>query len=402
MSQNPAHTPRRPLAPPAVTRFQLRTASATEAVFSPPYIPPRPESAAPRAGADSAVVDQYRELPQPPAKRVQPTSQPPAPPISPDAPRSPAAEVPQPPAPRPPAALPPPARSRELPRPRQPERSFELPPPATRETVADRTEPGTWQEILARFERDLGDLTDEATGGDASDANVRADDLSITDAVSGVASDADVGADDLPGIDGVSGVASDADAPADDELTSTSPEERTTEEPEPVAPGDPTSLGPPEPWEVGAMTTPDYRPPQSIHDAGHDAWPVEADDGSAVPAWDNGDESADDDDALDDIGELLLDEVVPADPWDTEPEPDEPDSEPFPLDAFIVPAGVTGVSRAGDDEVALRVAHRLDELARRLRDDGLGSLGRTSGVDELSRVLAAIVTGYVAGDTRPS
>jgi hypothetical protein len=44
MSQNPAASHRRVLTPPAVTRFQLLTASATEAVFAPPFVAPRPDA----------------------------------------------------------------------------------------------------------------------------------------------------------------------------------------------------------------------------------------------------------------------------------------------------------------------------------------------------------------------
>lgn len=154
------------------------------------------------------------------------------------------------------------------------------------------------------------------------------------------------------------------------------------------------------------MTTPDYQPTHSIHDPEHDSWPVDADDGDAVPVWtDEADERADDDaaDEVDEISELLLDEVAPVDPWDVEAEPDDVDDvddarSDFPLDAFIVPAGVQNVSGYDDDDVARQVAHRLDQLARQLRDGGLRALGGTDSVDELSRVLAAIVTGYVARD----
>jgi hypothetical protein len=44
MSQNPANSVRPALAPPAVTRFQLRIGSAAEAVFAPPFVAPRPDA----------------------------------------------------------------------------------------------------------------------------------------------------------------------------------------------------------------------------------------------------------------------------------------------------------------------------------------------------------------------
>ncbi|MBR9988840.1 MAG: hypothetical protein KFH98_03735 [Gemmatimonadetes bacterium] len=268
---------------------------------------------------------------------------------------------------------------------------------------AGRTEPGTWHEIIARFERDMAELPEhdaEEGVSPADDAGVITPSGTPVDDAGEMATAAEGSASSptppedrhaTPVADDTGAVRSEAPPPEVDEPAADIPDER-----EPVAPGDPSYLDAPEPWEVRAMTTPDYIPPQTIHDAGHDDWPVDADDGSAVPV--NG---ATDDEDLELIGELLLDEVVPADPWDTEAEPDEPDdAAPFPLDAFIVPAGVQNVSGYGDSDVAQRVAHRLDELARRLRDDGLSSLGDTAGVDELSRVLAAIVTGYVAGDKR--
>jgi hypothetical protein len=236
-------------------------------------------------------------------------------------------------------------------------------PPESQRPETKRSEPGTWREIIARFERDIHEVPD-----------------------------------DVP------------DSPARDpaHAASTAP----PDEPEPVDTTSPTMPPVDEPslddavaWEIEAMTTPDYRPPHSIHDPEHDSWPVDADDGDAVPAWsDEADDDADDRtagdvvEAFDEIGELLLDEVVAVDPWDVEVEPDDIDDarSDFPLDAFIVPAGVQNVGGYSDDDVARQVAHRLDELARQLRDGGLPALGRTDTVDELSRVLAAIVTGYVA------
>src|SRR5690606_27677759 len=137
----------------------------------------------------------------------------------------------------------------------------------------------------------------------------------------------------------------------------------------------------------------------------HDAWPVEAADGDAVAPWsdnepDDGDASEAGELVLDqladsaieheEIGELVLEQVVGE---ATEREPDAADPGSSPLDAFIVPAGVHHAPEGYDAEVAQLVAHRLDELARELRASGLSALGSTSSVDDLSRVLAAIVTG---------
>lgn len=378
MSQNPEHTPRRALAPPAVTRFQLRTASGTEAVFSPPYVPTPPD---PATTARAPTPEPVTPEPFPePTVRQQPT------------------------------ALPPAVRSRELPRAAPPTRALELPPRDAESqrsekdrTETDRTEPGTWREIIARFERELGPVVDEM-----DEAPAAPDATEVTHVAD------DIGADVAGGRDVMQPVAGpEAELPASERPTPGEPltpaQAADEDEPsvpdaveagEPIQPGEPPFLDEPVPWEIESMTTPDYSPPHSIHDAEHDSWPVDAEDGDAVPAWsDESDEPADGEPAatFDEIGELLLHEVVPADPWDKEPEPDEtaPRSD-FPLDAFIVPAGVRSVGGVDDDDIARRVALRLDELARGLRDDGLSSLGSAASVDELSRVLAAIVTGYVS------
>jgi hypothetical protein len=327
-----------------VTRFQLRTASASEAVFSPPYVPPRPEGtrSARRPAAPSAPADTFPE----PIIRQKPP------------------------------ALPPPTRSRELPRPPAPTRAFELPPPLPPKPEPPppdrpetrRSEPGTWREIIARFERDIDD---------APAARTQADEPAAAESTGAP-----------------------ADEPEPVDATAPSPATPTVDEPDLEEP----SLDHPVPWEIDAMTTPDYEPTHSIHDPEHDSWPVDADVGDAVPAWsdetdDEADRTADDAaQTFGEIGELLLDEVVPVDPWDVEAEPDDVDDvrSDFPLDAFIVPAGVQNVGGYDDIDVARQVAHRLDELARQLRAGGLRALGSTDSVDELSRVLAAIVTGYLA------
>jgi hypothetical protein len=243
-------------------------------------------------------------------------------------------------------------------------------PPEPQGPETKRSEPGTWREIIARFERDIDDAPDSV-------------------------------ADKPPGDPAHTAFTGPADEPEPVDTTPPSPTMPPVDEPALDEP----SLADPVAWEIEALTTPDYQPPHSIHDPEHDSWPVDADDGDAVPAWsdeadgDAGDRLAGDVvEAFDEIGELLLDEVVAVDPWDVEVEPDDIDDarSDFPLDAFIVPAGVQNVGGYSDDDVARQVAHRLDELARQLRDGGLTALGKTDTVDELSRVLAAIVTGYVA------
>jgi hypothetical protein len=240
--------------------------------------------------------------------------------------------------------------------------------------ATERTEPGTWREIIARFERELGAVTDAETEAEVETPPEAAEPAAIE-----------------PGVGPPTAAAQPSGAAA---------EEGVGDEPA-DADEDAGSLAPPVAWEFEAMTTPDYTPPRSIHDPQHDSWPVEAEDGTAIPAWSSGDE--DDtpgaDVSHDENGEMTLDEGARPDPWDLKPEDDQPAGGDFPLNAFIVPAGVPHVpSGYGDREVARRVAHRLDELARQLRAAGLGSLGTTNSVDELSRVLAAIVTGYVARD----
>jgi hypothetical protein len=330
MSQNPAHTPRRALSPPAVTRFQLRTASASEAVFSPPYVPGRPRSTTPS-----------------PTPADSPDFLTPAPP---------------------PIALPRPTRPLELPRPPASTSAIQLPPrpPDTARTKAERTEPGSWREIIARFESELGDVVEHE----------------------------------------------EAETPPGDEDTEAGPEPTGTpgppEVPDDVAPADaapdagtvgPAGLEPSLSWEFEAMTTPDYVPHRPIHDPAREDWPVDAEDGSAVEPWtpDEPTEPAPGETA--DTDELLLDDVALVDPWDIEAEPDDDAAAEFPLDAFIVPAGTRHVPSGYDtDDVAQRVALRLDALAEELRAGGLNALGATGTADELSRVLAAIVTGYVARD----
>jgi hypothetical protein len=365
MSQNPAHTPRRALSPPAVTRFQLRTASASEAVFSPPYVPARPEAA--------------RTAPPPPAQPITPEPFPE-------------------PTVRKPISLPRPTRNLELPRPAPPTHALDLPGiPEPVRPATERTEPGTWREIIARFEHELGQAPEPEAPTEAKEP-----------------AEVDASAAETP--------QADVELPAEREPTVAAGPPAGVEEPrdevEPTVEAEPPAgvgelreeeeerLDQPVPWEFEAMTTADYTPPRSIHDPEHDSWPVDAADGDAVPAWSDdeaeGDVQASDDaSTYDEIGEMILDEVAQPDPWDVEPEQGEAaagDAD-FPLNAFIVPAGVQRVPSGYENrDVARRVAHRLDELAQLLRAGGLGALGRADSIDELSRVLAAIVTGYVSRD----
>jgi hypothetical protein len=319
---------------------------------------------------------------------------------------------------------------------------MELPrPPVPPSTETGRTEPGTWREIIARFERELGPATD----ADSTEAEAPPTDASMGGALTPAAGEdvadvqepfdlvptayvADIAETsgpvtpaDVTDIAETSGLAPTADvADVEDKVEPVPPAAGTdlpgvedTAEPttseagadvEEIAPGALPSLDEAVPWEIAAMTTPDYTPPHSIHDREHDSWPVEAEDGDAVPAW--SDDGAEDraaasmGDSLEEIGELLLDEEASADPWDADTGPVDTGGgrSDFPLDAFIVPAGVHHAPSGYDADVARRVALRLDEIARQLRGGGLQSLGRAHSTDELSRVLAAIVTGYVARD----
>ncbi|HSJ30697.1 MAG TPA: hypothetical protein VK933_04635 [Longimicrobiales bacterium] len=300
-------------------------------------------------------------------------------------------------------------------------RGAELPRATQSET--GRTEPGTWREIIARFERELGPAPDadspaeaappsEAPTGDELPPGADADIAGVEErpelvTPADVANIADVDEAETvtspagPDIDDTTGR---SPPPADIEDTAEPVPSAVDAEVEEIAPGALPSLDDAVPWEIAAMTTPDYTPPPSIHDREHDSWPVDTEDGDAVPAWtDDVPEQrapASMGDALAEIGELLLDDEAPTDPWDADTRPrDAADGRSdFPLDAFIVPAGVHHAPTGYDADVARRVALRLDELARQLRGDGLQSLGRTGSTDELSRVLAAIVTGFVARD----
>lgn len=105
-----------------------------------------------------------------------------------------------------------------------------------------------------------------------------------------------------------------------------------------------------------------------------------------------------------------------APPWEDEqslagqPEPAEADVAPapaegraFPLDAFIIPedahripAGIE-ISEELQRQIVEDVAARLEQLAARLRTEGLGTLVAPSRDHEpVDVVLAAVISGYVS------
>jgi hypothetical protein len=73
--------------------------------------------------------------------------------------------------------------------------------------------------------------------------------------------------------------------------------------------------------------------------------------------------------------------------------------EEFPLDAFIIPEHSQRLPTGYEEELAAmgeRVAERLEDIARQIRARGIGSFGDTHDTDELSRILAALIAGYVS------
>lgn len=304
MSQNPAHAHRRVLAPPAVTRFQLRTASASEAVFAAPFVAPvRARSGYSPRRAENPVS--YESLHAAASARPRPPVNTPVFSRAPDPTRRAAAvptdarrdadRTPLQPLIRPlPGALPPPARPLEL-------------------TAGTTREPlRTWH---------------------------------------------------LPGPSAA-----------------------------PSGPGTPGSAS----WEIAALTTPDYEAPRSIHDPPHDAWPVAAPAGDAMPPWGNDGTSAEPPEessaahapqtgqngiAEQDVPYVETDGPVPG----------------FPLDAFIVPGGAAQLPEGYSQEIGEAVADRLEALAGQIRTHGVESLGAGRDTDELARLVAALVTGFVSG-----
>jgi hypothetical protein len=83
---------------------------------------------------------------------------------------------------------------------------------------------------------------------------------------------------------------------------------------------------------------------------------------------------------------------------DEAPPPPAPSAE-FPLDAFFVPTDSHSVPAGYGEEhgpVAERVAARLEDMAGAVRTQGLAALGGTGATDELTRLIAAVVAGYLA------
>jgi hypothetical protein len=63
------------------------------------------------------------------------------------------------------------------------------------------------------------------------------------------------------------------------------------------------------------------------------------------------------------------------------------------------PAAAQATPPAGYPCVADRVAARLESLAAEVRASGIGALGAADDADELSRLLAGVVAGFMARDT---
>jgi hypothetical protein len=166
---------------------------------------------------------------------------------------------------------------------------------------------------------------------------------------------------------------------------------RTWHLPGPSAP--PSQQGTPSaaPWDIAAFTTADYEAPRSIHDPPHDAWPVAAPAGSAMPPWGDGvsAEPPEESHAATASKSGHSEEDVPY------LETDGPVAG-FPLDAFIVPGGAAQLPEGYSQEIRAAVADRLEALARAIRTDGIDTLSAGRDVDELARLVAALVAGYMS------
>jgi hypothetical protein len=72
----------------------------------------------------------------------------------------------------------------------------------------------------------------------------------------------------------------------------------------------------------------------------------------------------------------------------------------FPLDAFYVPADAERLpNRDADGDrptMQERIADRLETMAAAVRSEGLAALGTAGSADELTRLVAAVVAGYIA------
>jgi hypothetical protein len=157
-----------------------------------------------------------------------------------------------------------------------------------------------------------------------------------------------------------------ASTPAASEVASTS--EAASMSP---APSTSPTADEPMPWEVPEEVAADT--PEMV------SWPHHAVQGAALPAWDDG--TAD--------GEA--EEVAPS--------RGDQQLTAFPLDAFFVPLDSSSVPNGyGEAEhraLAGRVADRLEELARALRQRGMPVLGAGGTSDELARLIAAVVAGFL-------
>jgi len=135
-----------------------------------------------------------------------------------------------------------------------------------------------------------------------------------------------------------------------------------------VAGGGPAVLRAAEP-RIEPSTASEQDDDDSVDSSGLDGWNMLEEEGSAEPAY--GDEAP-----LVDGGR-----------------------EEFPLDAFIIPEHSQRLPTGYEEELAHiteRIAERLEDMARQIRARGIGSLGDTQDTDELSRIMAALIAGYVS------
>jgi hypothetical protein len=114
-----------------------------------------------------------------------------------------------------------------------------------------------------------------------------------------------------------------------------------------------------------------------------EGWPDVREEGSAMAAWDSGDDGA----------------ATPA--ADERGEEDQPEADAaFPIEAFFVPGDSQRIPSGYDDAehraIAARVAARLEEMAAQVRQYGIAALGATKDADELTRLIAGVVAGFFA------
>lgn len=91
-------------------------------------------------------------------------------------------------------------------------------------------------------------------------------------------------------------------------------------------------------------------------------------------------------------------DVWPTAEWTAEDTP-QPASEAAAFEAWVSTGAAGDADRTAapdaPDEVARLVAQRLDELAGQVRSRGLAALGNPQDPDALSRLIAAVVAGYI-------